>query len=199
MRIRGIEALTLFAMSQDNFQKRPKREVHYLLKMIVQYLRSERDTILDNNIRFLAIGDTEAFPKRVREQLAKSIEESSANAGLKLCLALNYGGRQELARAARLLAEDALKGQIRPEDIDEEALASRLYTREMPDPDLMIRTAGELRVSNFLLWQVSYAELWVTQVCWPDFTRRLLHQALRDYAHRTRKFGGLRNRDFGEE
>ena len=190
-RIKGMEQLTLYALSAENFLKRPPTEIKYLLGMLSRYLRREYRTIMDNNVRLLTIGNIDVFPIAVRRRLDRVMEGSSKNPGLKLCLALNYGGREDITRAAKNLARAALEGRISPEEIDEKAVAAHLYTKDMPDPDLLIRTAGEVRVSNFLLWQISYAELWVTEVYWPDFRQQHLYQALRDYARRERKFGGL--------
>ncbi len=137
------------------------------------------------------IGRRSGIPDDVQREMNKTIELSAANTGLRLCLAVNYGARGEIVDAVRSLVADACAGKLQPEDIDEERLASALYTSGMPDPDLVIRTAGELRVSNFLLWQISYAEIWVTNLCWPEFQEADLHQAIRDFAARDRRFGGL--------
>jgi len=138
------------------------------------------------------IGRLERLPRGVRDTIVRTVEESSKNTGLILCLAFNYGGRTEIADAARKIAEDVKAGKLRPKDVNEQAVADRLYTAGMKDPDLLIRTAGEKRISNFLLWQLSYTEFWFTSVCWPDFREKHLMQAFRDFARRTRKFGGLK-------
>jgi len=186
----GIGQLTLYCLSVENW-KRPRLELEFLMKLLQQYLVQERREILEQNIRFTTIGRRDRLPANVLHEIDENIRVSEGNTGMMLCLAINYGGRTELADAARALAEQVRQGTLDPEHIDEAAMAGALYTAGMPDPDLMIRTAGELRVSNFLLWQISYAELWVTEKCWPDFDASALHAALRDYATRERRFGGL--------
>ncbi|MFH1022961.1 MAG: isoprenyl transferase [Planctomycetota bacterium] len=186
----GVGQLTLYAFSVENW-KRPGAEVRFLMTLYRRHLIRERKTIMDNNIRFRMIGDPEPLPPGVRRELATTGETSAANTGMTLCLAVNYGGRGDIVRAARELARRAVNGEIRPADIDEKAFAAALSTAGMPEPDLLIRTAGEMRISNFLLWEVSYAELWVTDVLWPDFRKSHLHEALRDYAKRDRRYGGL--------
>ena len=161
------------------------------MRLLSRYLVEERKNIRKNNIRFTAIGQIEALPKYVQKELEITRQESENNTGLVVCLALSYGGRDEIVRASRLLAEDVARGRLKPEEITEDLFASRLYTRGMSDPDLLIRTAGELRVSNFLLWQISYAEIWVTPVLWPDFRKEHLYEALEAYAKRERRFGGV--------
>jgi undecaprenyl diphosphate synthase len=146
---------------------------------------------MEQNIRFMVIGRREGLPDEVLSELNENIRLSASNTGLVLCLAINYGGRSELADAVRAVAARVKTGEQSVEAIDEETISEALYTAGMPDPDLLIRTAGELRVSNFLLWQISYAEIWVTERCWPDFGREELHRALQDYAGRVRRFGGL--------
>jgi undecaprenyl diphosphate synthase len=186
----GIGRLTLYAFSQENW-KRPGREVAILWKLLRRFLVAERDEIMANDIRFAAIGRMEGLPDFVRRELEETVRLSAGNGGLVLCLALNYGGRAEIADAARALAEDVRRGALDPADVDEAAVAARLYAPGAPDPDLLVRTAGEMRVSNFLLWQISYAEFHVTAACWPDFREADLHEALRAYAGRDRRFGAL--------
>jgi undecaprenyl diphosphate synthase len=186
----GIERLTLYAFSQENW-KRPRREVDILWKLLRRFLVKERDEIMENDIRFTAIGRMEGLPDLVRRELDETGARSRGNRGMVLCLALNYGGRAEIVDAARALAARVRRGEIRPEDIDERALARHLYAPDAPDPDLLVRTAGEMRVSNFLLWQISYAEFHVTPVCWPEFREGHLHEALREYAGRDRRYGAL--------
>jgi undecaprenyl diphosphate synthase len=186
----GIAQLTLYCLSSENW-KRPQSELDFLMTLLEQYLVQERREILDQNIRFSVIGRREGLPDRVLREIDESIRLSEDNTGMGLCLAINYGARTEMIDAVRTLAMRVRDGKIAADDIDEAAVSSALYTAGMPDPDLLIRTAGEMRVSNFLLWQISYAELWVTERCWPDFDRATLHQALRDYAARERRFGGL--------
>jgi undecaprenyl diphosphate synthase len=187
----GMGQLTLYCLSSENW-KRPQAELDFLMALLEQYLLQERAEILEQNIRFSTIGRREGLPDKVLVEIDENVRLSQDNTGMGLCLAINYGGRTELIDAARALARQAKEGLIDPDVIDEAAISGALYTARMPDPDLLIRTAGEMRVSNFLLWQISYAELWVTERCWPDFDRATLHQALRDYAGRERRFGGLK-------
>jgi undecaprenyl diphosphate synthase len=186
----GIGQLTLYCLSSENW-KRPQAELDFLMALLHQYLIDERAEIMEQNIRFTIIGRRTGLPDDVQKEMDETIRLSRENSGLVLCLAINYGSRQEIADAARKLAEKVRRGELDPQTIDEDTLESALYTAGMPDPDLLIRTAGEMRVSNYLLWQISYSELWVTPLCWPDFTETTLHEALRDYAGRTRRFGGL--------
>jgi len=186
----GIGQLTLYCLSVENW-KRPQAELDFLMALLEQYLIEERAEIMEQNIRFSMIGRRGDLPANVLHELDESIRLSRNNTGTVLCLAINYGGRTELIDAMRDLARQAKQAKLDPEDIDEDLISNALYTAGMPDPDLLIRTAGEMRVSNFLLWQISYAELWVTEKCWPDFNGEALHQALRDYASRERRFGGL--------
>ncbi|MBZ5602160.1 MAG: isoprenyl transferase [Acidobacteriia bacterium] len=180
----GLRALTLYAFSVENW-KRPRAEVETLWRLLRIYLRSELDVMHRHDIRFTAIGRLDALPGFVREELDSTIESTAANRGMQLNLAINYGGRAELVDAVRALIEDG-------GPIDEDAISARLYTAGMPDPDLLIRTSGEMRVSNFLLWQIAYAELYVTETLWPDFTRGELLRAVLDYQKRDRRFGGIR-------
>jgi undecaprenyl diphosphate synthase len=186
----GLEQLTLYCLSSENW-KRPQAELDFLMALLEQYLIEERTEILEQNIRFCTIGRRSGLPPEVLREIDENIRLSSANNGMRLCLAINYGARGELVDAMRVLARRVREGTLDPEAIDEDAISGALDTAGMPDPDLLIRTAGEMRISNFLLWQISYAELWVTERCWPDFDRAALHQALRDYAGRGRRFGGL--------
>lgn len=186
----GIRQLTLYCLSVENW-KRPKLELDFLMALLQKYLIAERQEILDQNIRFTTIGRREGLPEAVLHEMDENVRLSRDNTGMVLCLAINYGGRTEIVDAVRSLARRVQRGELRPEDIDDRQISNALYTRGMPDPDLLIRTAGEMRISNFLLWQVSYAELWVTDLCWPDFTEEVLHEALRDFGKRVRRFGGL--------
>ena len=186
----GLEQLTLFCLSSENW-KRPQAELDFLMHLLEQYMVEERGTILRQNIRVSVIGRREGIPAAALREIDKTIEMSQANSGMRLCLAINYGGRMELVDAVRQIAARVAAGRLQPDQIDEQTLAACLYTRGMPDPDLLIRTAGEMRLSNFLLWQISYAELWVTPTCWPEFDEQHLHQAIRDFAARDRRFGGL--------
>jgi undecaprenyl diphosphate synthase len=187
----GLQQLTLYCLSVENW-KRPRTELDFLMALLHQFLREERAEIMEQNIRFRTIGRREGLPARVLRELEETIQLSQHNTGMVLCLAINYGGRTELVDALRSLADQVQQGTLAPDDLDEDAVSGALYTAGMPDPDLLIRTAGEMRVSNFLLWQISYAELWVTEQCWPDFDRATLHAALRDFAGRERRFGGLK-------
>ena len=185
-----IGQLTLYAFSNENW-KRSRTEVKFLMRMLKKYLIEERKTIEDNNIILKAVGRIEALPEDVQRELFISIEESKNNTGMILCLALNYGGRTEIADAAKKLAEDVKRRKLDLKDINEDTFKSYMYMAEMSDPDLLIRTGGEMRVSNFLLWEISYAELWFTHVYWPEFRKKQLEEALGDYAKRERRFGGL--------
>jgi undecaprenyl diphosphate synthase len=185
-----IGQLTLYAFSNENW-KRSKMEVNFLMRMLKKFLIEERPTIRDNDIILKTIGRTEALPEDVQKELSISMEESKNNTGMILCLALNYGGRTEIIDAAKGLAKDVKKGVVKLKDIDDDVFKSYMYTFDMADPDLLIRTGGEMRVSNFLLWEVSYAELWFTPVYWPEFRKEHLEEALSDYAKRERRYGGL--------
>jgi len=186
----GIRQLTLYCLSSENW-KRPRTELDFLMTLLERYLIEERREILEQNIRFITIGRRGGLPDKVLREIDANIRLSQDNTGMCLCLAVNYGGRTELIDAVREIARQVRDGKLNPDVIDEAVISNVLYTAGMPDPDLLIRTAGEMRVSNFLLWQISYAELWVTEKCWPDFDRATLHQALRDYAGRERRFGGI--------
>lgn len=185
-----LEQLTLYAFSKDNWS-RPKYEVAILMRLLRRYLVRERPTIVDNNIRFTVIGQIEGLPKNIQKEISVNIEESKSNTGMILCLALNYGGRAEIVDAARRIAADVAEGRVSVGDIDEDVFKHHLYTADMSDPDLLIRTGGDMRVSNFLLWEISYSELWVTPVCWPDFRKENLEEAIKDYGKRERRYGGL--------
>ncbi len=184
--------LTLYCLSVENW-KRPQHELDFLMTLLGQYLIEERAEIMEQNIRFTVIGRRSELPDEVNVLIDENIRLSRDNTGMVLCLAINYGGRSELTDAVRAVARRVGDGELDPDDIDEATIGDALYTAGMPDPDLLVRTAGEMRVSNFLLWQISYAELWVTDRCWPDFDRACLHQALRDFAARERRFGGLKD------
>ncbi|MCK4436661.1 isoprenyl transferase [bacterium] len=186
----GIKVLTLYAFSAENW-KRPRREVDTLMRLLREFLRRELPSLNKNRVRLRAIGRLKELPPKVQEALEKTIKSTEGNNGLILNLAINYGGRSEIVDAVKGLAKDVEKGICKPEEINEEIFEKYLYTSHLPDPDLLIRTSGEHRVSNFLLWQVSYSEIWVTSVYWPDFRRRHLLEALLDYQGRERRFGGL--------
>jgi undecaprenyl diphosphate synthase len=187
----GIGQLTLYCLSTENW-KRPQTELDFLMTLLHRYLLAEREEIMEQNIRFTVIGKREGLPPRVLDEIDENIRLSQHNTGMTLCLAINYSGRSEMIEAVRNIAAQVKAGTLAPEDIDESAISDALFTAGMPDPDLLIRTAGEMRVSNFLLWQISYAELWVTPKCWPDFDAATLQEALRDFAKRERKFGALK-------
>jgi undecaprenyl diphosphate synthase len=186
----GIAQLTLYCLSSENW-KRPPEELEFLMHLLEQYMVEERSTIMRNNVRVAMIGRREGIAEEALKEVDRTIEMSRGNTGLVLCLAINYGGRAEVADAVRRIAEEVCSGRLDPASIDETTISEHLYTAGMPDPDLMIRTASEMRVSNFLLWQISYAELWVTERYWPEFDEALLHEAIRSYAARQRRFGGL--------
>jgi undecaprenyl diphosphate synthase len=186
----GIGQLTLYCLSVENW-KRPQAELDFLMTLLHEYLLLERAEIMEQNIRFTTIGRRTELPEDVLREIDENVRVSQNNTGMVLCLAINYGGRTELVDTVKALGERIARGELKPDDIDETLVSEALYTAGMPDPDLLIRTAGEMRVSNFLLWQISYAELWVTEKCWPDFDPATLHEALRDFAGRTRRFGGL--------
>ena len=186
----GLEVLTLYAFSVENW-KRPKTEVSTLMGLLKRYLRLELDTLLRNNIRFRVIGRMHELPRDVQDELRRGMERSARSTGLLFNIALNYGGRTEITDAVRRLVADVLANGRDASRVDEQLLSSYLYTAGQPDPDLLIRTSGEMRVSNFLLWQIAYAEIWVTDVLWPDFRRRHLLQAVLDYQKRERRYGGI--------
>lgn len=186
----GLEQLTLFAFSTENW-KRPKHEVTYLFRLLRRYLIEERGEMMDNGIRLTAIGRIEAIPGYVQEALEETKALTAKNSKMTLCLALNYGGRLEIVDAAKALATDVAAGRLLVDAIDEKALEARLYQPTMPPLDLLVRTAGEQRVSNFLLWQLSYAELLVVDTPWPDFREEELESAVAAYGTRERRFGGL--------
>ena len=182
----GIEVLTLSAFSVENW-KRPAMEVSTLMTLLKRYLRLELNTLLRNNIRFNVIGREDELARDIRAELKAAEEKTAANTGMLFNIALNYGGRAEIVEAARRL----LAAGVRPDELDEQRFAGFLYTAGQPDPDLLIRTSGEIRVSNFLLWQIAYAEIWVTDTLWPDFRKRDLLEAILAYQKRDRRYGGI--------
>ncbi|MFH1264717.1 MAG: isoprenyl transferase [Planctomycetota bacterium] len=190
----GIEQLTLYCLSSENW-KRPRRELDFLMHLLEQYMIEERTAIMEQGIRVSVIGRREGIPEEALREMDKTVAITRDNAGLRLCLAINYGARSELIDGIRRIAKKVAAGELRPDELTEETLSAHLYTAGMQDPDLLIRTAGEMRVSNFLLWQISYAEIWVTEACWPEFDERQLHLAIRDFAARDRRFGGLRKEE----
>ena len=186
----GIKYLTLYAFSVENWN-RPKDEVDTLMKYLARYLKNEIGELNKNNVRLEVIGQIYRLPEFVQEQLKKTQAALARNSGLTLILALSYGGRTEIIEAVRAIAEKSKAGQLEPAEITEQTISQNLYTRHYPDPDLLIRTSGEMRVSNFLLWQISYAEFVVTPTLWPDFRKAQLFEALEEYARRHRRFGGV--------
>ena len=184
----GIQVLTLYAFSVENW-KRPRREVDTLMGLLKEFLNRELQTLQRNNIRFQVIGRFDELHPSVQQELRKAIEATAANTGLLFNIALSYGGRTEIVDACRRMLDDARGGRLDTEPITEALFERYLYTAGQPDPDLLIRTSGELRVSNFLLWQIAYAEIWVTETLWPDFRRRELLQAIVDYQKRERRYG----------
>jgi undecaprenyl diphosphate synthase len=186
----GIKYLTLYAFSVENWS-RPKDEVDALMKYLARYLKNEVGELNRHNVRLEVIGQIYRLPEFVQEQLEKTRQALARNNGLTAVLALSYGGRQEIVDAVRAIAAKVRLGRLDAADITEQTVAQHLYTKHLPDPDLLIRTSGELRVSNFLLWQISYAELVVTPTLWPDFRKAQLFEALEEYARRHRRFGGV--------
>lgn len=188
----GLEQLTLYCLSSENW-KRPEAELRRLMNLLEQFLIEERRTILRQGLQFATIGRREGLSDGVLREIDKTVDMTQGNSGMRLCLALNYGSRGEIADAARDIAAKVAAGKLKPEDIDETTVSDHLYTAGMPDPDLLIRTAGELRISNYLLWQISYAELWVTDKFWPEFRPPDLMEAFQSFAERDRRYGGLKN------
>lgn len=186
----GVEFLTVYAFSMENW-KRPKAEVAALMRLLEKFLREKTDELVEKNIRLQAIGRLSDLPESCQTQLHRTIERTSANTGLTLIFALSYSGRHEIIDGIRSLLRQIEDGHIDKAMIDVEMFSKHLYTRYYPDPDLLIRTSGEMRVSNFLLWQISYAEIHVTRKLWPDFTKEDLAEAIRDYGTRQRRFGGI--------
>ena len=184
----GIEYLTLYAFSTENW-KRPKTEVEMLMRLLVSSLRKELDTLNENDIRLNAIGNIDSLPKKAKKELFEVISKTENNSRMTLTLALSYGSREELKNAVKQIASKVKNNIISPENIDETIINSHLYTRNLPDVDLLIRTSGEHRISNFLLWQIAYAELFFIDVFWPDFRGQHLVEAIRNYQNRERRFG----------
>jgi undecaprenyl diphosphate synthase len=184
----GIRWLTLYAFSEENW-KRPKYEIKALMSLLNRYLKAELQEMLDNGIRLTCIGQTEKLPQEVQRTLWRTIENTAHNKDMTLTLALSYGGRQEIVEAARNMLKDIQKDTLNIKQITEERLSKYLYTSDIPDPDLLIRTSGEYRISNFLLWQIAYTEIFITPTLWPDFRRERYLEALLDYQKRERRFG----------
>jgi len=184
----GIEHLTLYTFSSENWG-RPPLEVRALMSLLVEMVEREVDDLHGNNVRLRTIGDLSRLPARTREALETGMEKTAGNTGLQLHLALSYGGRAELVEGVRRLARAAQTGRISPEEINDDVFRRNLYSPDVPDPDLMIRTGGDHRISNFLLWQLAYTELWFTDVLWPDFGPEQLEEAIREFQSRQRRFG----------
>ena len=185
----GIQYLTLYAFSTENW-KRSKEEVDALMGLLVEFIDANLQLLMDQNIRLLVTGRIEGLPEKPREKLKEAIRKSAGNTRGTIIFALNYGGRAEIADAAKKIAHKVLKGEIDPDQIDEKLFAQNLYLPEVPDPDLLIRTSGELRLSNFLLWELSYSEIYVTDIYWPDFDLAELNKAIEAFQKRNRRFGG---------
>ncbi len=186
----GVEVLTLYAFSTENW-KRPRNEIRVLMELLKEYLAKELDSIHKNNIRFGTIGDTSQLNPTVQDELDKAIQRTRGNTGLRFNVALNYSGRSELIHAINEVLRETSEDPGMLEGITEDDLRRHLYTRGMPDPDLLIRTSGELRISNFLLWQIAYSEIWVTETLWPDFRKQHLYEAIIAFQKRERRYGGL--------
>jgi undecaprenyl diphosphate synthase len=187
----GVKYLTLYAFSTENWN-RPKTEVFALMELLIHSLRKESAYLNENNVRLVTIGQTNKFPERCQYELQEAIKLTANNTRLQLCLALSYSGRWDITEAVKSLAKEVQEGKITPEQINDEMVSSHLSTVGIPDPDLIIRTSGEFRLSNFLLWQLAYSELYVTQTYWPDFRRTELYEAIRSFQGRERRFGGLK-------
>lgn len=187
----GLKYLTIYVFSAENWG-RPRLEVSMLMDLLVEMIRKEVNSLNENNVRLHAIGDLTVLPKKSRSELLRGIRHTADNTGLNLILAVNYGGRSEIVSAAKAFARDTLKNPELIDELDEQAFRKYLYSAPYPDPELMIRTGGDVRISNFLLWQCAYTELYVTDVLWPDFNRECLVNALENFSHRERRFGKVR-------
>ena len=185
-----IDAVTLYCLSSENW-KRPQQELDFLMHLLEQYLVEERRTIMDQGLRLGVIGRRDRLPKNVIEQMNRTLDMSADNPGTQLVLAIDYGGRDEITHAVREISRQVAEGSMAVDEIRESTVNEKLYTAGLPEVDLMIRTGGDMRLSNFLLWQLSYAELWITEKCWPEFTREDFLGAIRDFSSRQRRFGGL--------
>ncbi len=186
----GIEYITLYAFSSENWS-RPEKEVSALMKLLEQFLESKRKDLMRQNVRLQAIGQLHRLPASTKKKLDQVIDQTKDNTSITLVLAISYGSREEIVEAMRRIAQSAVDGEIQPADIDAKLVADSLYTANIPDPDLLIRTSGELRLSNFLLWQISYAEIFIFDKCWPDFRQGDLFDAVKEYQKRHRRFGAL--------
>lgn len=187
----GIKYMTLYAFSTENW-KRPKDEVSALMKLLVQYLRQEIKELHKNGVKINVLGDVSRLPKECQEEIDRAVTKTQNNEGIMMNIALNYGGRDEILRAVKLISEDISKGIIKSSEIDQNTFENYLYTKGIPDPDIIIRPSGEQRLSNFLLWQCAYSEFWYSDICWPDFKETDLHKAIYDFQKRDRRFGGVK-------
>ncbi len=188
----GVQYLTLYAFSTENWN-RPAAEINGLMKLLVQSLRDEAERLLENDIKLVTIGQVERLPKKCQKQLNEVIELTKDNSRLQLCLALSYSGRWDITEAVKKLSKEVKDGNVEPDEIDDNLIGSYLSTASIPDPDLIIRTSGEFRISNFLLWQLAYSELFVTKTYWPDFRRNELYKAINSYQKRDRRYGKVKN------
>lgn len=186
----GVQVLTLYCLSSENW-KRPASELEFLMALLKQYLIAEREQLVSNNLRLRIIGERDRIPAEVQAEMDLSVEACSKNDGMTLCLAINYGSRREIVRAIQRIADKVSRGELRSNAINEQLVSDHLDTAGLPDPDLLVRTSGEMRISNYLLWQISYSELWVTPTLWPDFGKEHLVAAVHEFASRDRRFGGL--------
>lgn len=186
----GVKVLTLYAFSTENW-KRPKEEIDGLMKLLVQYIRIELDRIHKNNVKIQTMGDLNKLPKFAKEEVERAIKKTKNNTKMILNIGLNYGGRDEIVHGIKNLLEDYKMGKLKEEDIDEEIFKNYLYTNNLPDPDLLIRPSGELRLSNFMLYQIAYTEFWFSHIYWPDFKEEEFYKAIIDYQRRNRRFGGI--------
>jgi undecaprenyl diphosphate synthase len=184
----GIKYLTLYAFSSENWN-RPKYEINALMELLVQTIHSETKTLTKNNVKLISIGDISSLPSKCAKNLNEAIEITKDNTAMTLVLALSYGSREEIIKATKLIAQEVAQNKLKVEDINEHAIAQKLYTHNIPDPELLIRTSGEYRISNFLLWQIAYSELYFTDVLWPEFTMDHLNEAIINYQNRERRFG----------
>lgn len=187
----GVEFLTMYAFSTENW-KRPKEEVDYLMRLPVEFLAIELDELIEKNVQVRMMGDTDALPSYTRKAMEEAVSRTQGNTGLILNFALNYGGRKEIEDCMRSIGKDIQSGALSPEDITTDLIDNRMLSGGLPDPDLLIRTSGEMRLSNFMLWQLAYSEMWFTDVYWPEFDKEHLHQAVAEYQRRTRRYGGLK-------
>lgn len=186
----GIEYLTLYAFSTENW-KRPKEEIDHLMNILIVFIKKELKKLIENNVKLNIIGDVSKFPSNVRKEIERAVGETSYNEGMNLNIALNYGGRDEIVYGIKNLLNDYKSGNIEIEDLDSKMFSTYLYTRNQPDPDLLIRPSGELRLSNFMLYQIAYTEFWFSDILWPDFKDNSLYEAIVDFQNRSRRFGGL--------